>query len=239
MDGERLRSNYQSQLERLRAAERAAGREEGSVTFLPVTKSVRPATALALAAAGATALAENRAPALEEKAAAADGAETPIEWHFIGSIQRNKARRILQRARVLHSIDSLRLLEALERIAREEELTAEAYLEVRVGREQQKHGFLPEELGPALEAAAALSQRVRLRGIMVMGPLERGRTRAVFEEAQELARELPQRAPGLFLDDRCRLSMGMSGDLELAVACGTDLVRVGSALFEGVEEEAA
>jgi pyridoxal phosphate enzyme (YggS family) len=238
MDGERLRNNYRSQLERLHEAERAAGREEGSVTFLPVTKSVSPATALALAAAGAGALAENRAPALEEKAAAA-GPDSGIEWHFIGSIQRNKARRILQHARVLHSVDSLRLLETLERIAGEEDLTAEAYLEVRVGREEQKHGFLPEELATALESALGLSRRIRLRGIMVMGPLDRSRTREVFEEARDLAQQLPQRAPGLFLEDRCRLSMGMSGDLELAVACGTDLVRVGSALFEGVEEEAA
>ena len=238
MNGERLRNNYRSQLERLRAAERAAGREVGSVTFLPVTKSVLPATALALAAAGAPALAENRAPGLEQKVEAA-GPSATIEWHFIGSIQRNKARRILQRARVLHSVDSLRLLETLERIACEEDLTAEAYLEVRVGREAQKHGILPEELDPVLRAARERSQRIRLRGIMVMGPLDRGRTREVFEEAQELAVQLPLRAPGLFLKDRCRLSMGMSGDLELAVACGTDLVRVGSALFEGVEEEAA
>lgn len=239
MDGQRLRTNYRQQLERLRAAERAAGRAEGSVTFLPVTKSVRPEVALALAREGATALAENRAPAFQEKVDAAAGAGLPIEWHFIGSIQRNKARRILRGARVLHSIDSLRLLETLERVAAEEELEAAAYLEVRVGREEQKHGFLPEELDEVLEGARSLLSRLRLAGIMVMGPLERSRTAVVFEEAQQLAEQLPRRAPGLFEGDRCALSMGMSGDLELAVACGSDLVRVGSALFEGVGGAAA
>lgn len=232
-----LEDNLRAVRARIDRAAARAGRAPSDVALLPVTKAVPAAVARALCAAGCGDLGENRADALEEKAAAL--ADLAPRWHFIGHLQRNKARRVVRLADVIHAVDTQRLLLDLERLAAEEDRRPALYLQVHATGEPEKHGFAPAELDAAVEHAARFPH-VRLLGLMAMGPREDpdgARTRAVFALVHELAARLERAHPGAFEGGRCRLSMGMSGDLEDAVAAGATLVRVGSALFAGVHGE--
>ena len=237
----RLVRNLGALERRIAAAARSAGRSPEEVRLLPVTKSVSSEVARELAELfeeGTAELAENRAPELEAKAAALTGGPA-VRWHFIGHIQRNKARRVVRIAEVVHSVDSVRLVETLGRVAAEEGRRLAIYLQVDRTGEEQKHGLDEAEL-PAALAAVAAAEALELRGLMAMGPLEEraGRTaRDVFDEVAALARRLEVERTDLFAGGRCELSMGMSGDLEAAVAAGSHVVRIGSSLFEGVGRE--
>ena len=212
--------------------------------LVAVTKTVNPDATAALVDAGASELGENRAAPFAEKADSleaqfARSAGEVHRWHFIGHLQRNKARRVLERAHVLHSVDTPRLAESIARIAAELRRTIEVFVEVNLTGEAQKHGHAPGELGPTLDVLAA-SPWIRVLGLMAMGPLvetEDVTTESVFSCAGSLARALEsERGPSTFHEGRCRLSMGMSGDLEVAIRNGATHVRVGSALFEGLDE---
>jgi pyridoxal phosphate enzyme (YggS family) len=228
-----LHENLKRLKERLHDAERASSRPLGSVQLLPVTKSADLRLTLELARAGELELAESRVSGLEEKASHLADEGVEVHWHFIGHLQRNKARRVLKIAQVIHSVDSLRLIESLARIARDEKLRPAIYLEVLLSGEKEKSGLDPEEINAALTAVAKAGC-FALMGIMVMGPRDSARTKEVFSQAETLAQTLQAAHPEAFDGGLCRLSMGMSADLELAVQAGSSLVRVGSALFEGV-----
>ncbi|QDV07462.1 Pyridoxal phosphate homeostasis protein [Planctomycetes bacterium Poly30] len=205
--------------------------------LVAVTKTVSSEVTLALVdvmvARGLTPhLAENRADRFEEKVLAFEAAGVRPRWHFIGHIQRNKARRILERADVLHSVDSLRLAETVVRIAEELERDVEVFIEVNLTGETEKHGLLAAGVPEVLEVLAA-SPQVQVAGLMAMGPARDLRTvDEVFFEIAALARDLELQSPDLLSGGKCRLSMGMSGDLEAALQHGSRFVRIGSALFE-------
>ncbi|MEM9380472.1 MAG: YggS family pyridoxal phosphate-dependent enzyme [Planctomycetota bacterium] len=231
-----LRRNLASVRHRLDAAAAQTGRP--SPTLVAVTKTVPNEVALALHALSQEHLAENRADPFVQKVAAFDAAGQRPVWHFVGHLQRNKARRVLEHVDVLHSVDSRRLAETVIRITDELRRDVDVFLQVNFTGETEKHGLRSDEAG---DVATLLGQagHVHLRGLMAMGPLaEREGARTVdevFGEAAARARELQRAVPGAFVEERCELSMGMSGDAEAAIARGSDLVRVGSALFEGVE----
>ncbi len=221
-----LESNLAGVRARIRSA--AARRGEGSVVALvAVTKSVSPERAAELVALGQRELGENRADELERKAAwfAARGIE--VRWHFLGHLQRNKVRRVARIADVLHSLDSLALARDLESAAAEAGRTLEVYVQLKLWPEEAKTGLEPAELPALLEALAQLPH-LRFAGLMAMAPLEEGP-----EAARTVFRELARRARAI--GPQCRTSMGMSGDFELAIAEGADVVRVGSALYEELE----
>lgn len=228
-----LQDNLKRLKARLNDAERAAGRPVGSVQLLPVTKTADPTLTLELARTGELDLAENRVSLLEQKATELSAAGVQVRWHFIGHLQRNKARRVLKLAEVIHSVDSLRLIETLARIAEEEKLRPRIFLEVLLSGEKEKSGFSPANVNSAVEAVIA-AKCFDLEGIMVMGPRESDGTQQVFQRASTLAQGLFDAFPDAFSKGHCQLSMGMSGDLELAVAEGSHVVRVGSALFKGL-----
>ena len=230
-----------------RARRSALGGASDEVVLVAVTKSVEPEVAAELVRLGQVDLGENRAPELERKAAHfAERAATPgggkglaPRWHFIGHLQRNKARRVVRLAHSIHSVDSLALLETLQRVAGEEGRRPRIYLQVDVAGEDSKGGFDPAEVPAALERARACHALVTA-GLMAMAPLaapaERAaNARATFAELARIAGELPRDA---FEDGRPRLSMGMSADFELAIEEGADLVRVGSALFGSATHDA-
>lgn len=212
-------------------------------TLVAVTKHVEPEVAALLArleldARGACDLGESRVPEFERKVAhlkAAGLGATGLRWHFLGHLQRNKARRVVRLAHVLHSVDSLRLLDTLGRLAAEEGRCPQLFLQVKLTEEQTKGGLDPDELPAALSAAA--EHDLSLLGLMGMAPLEpdpaqrRDRARTAFRRLAALARKLPSE---VFVDGRVRLSMGMSGDFEDALSEGADCVRIGSLLFEGL-----
>jgi pyridoxal phosphate enzyme (YggS family) len=214
-----------------------SGRSAGDITLVAVTKYVSANLIRPLIAAGCTDLGESRPQHLWEQAAAL--AELPIRWHFIGHLQRNKARKTLPLVAMIHSIDSPRLLATIQ-----EERTHLALgegcgplpvlLEVNISGEPAKHGFAPEAVEPFLTELPSYAN-VAVRGLMCMASLEGGQdvARRDFAALRRLRDQLRSRCPpGASLD---HLSMGMSGDFEAAIEEGATLVRVGSALFEGIE----
>lgn len=228
-----LESNLKSVRGAIGAAAVRSGRDAAAVRLLAVTKSVDPAAAADLCALGQTDLGENRADELERKSRflAEHGARP--RWHFIGHLQRNKARRVVERAGVIHSVDSLALLIAIDRLAAELDKEVALFLQVKLYPELEKTGLDPNEVAGVVDRARAL-EHVRLWGLMTMAPLieagsERIRAaRGVFEGLRDLSRKLDRRA---FHEERVQLSMGMSDDFEIAIAAGSDWVRIGTRLF--------
>ncbi len=237
-----LESNLSETLGTITAEARRSGRQAEAVSLLAVTKSVGPRTAMDLARLGQRDLGENRLPSLLEKRAEFDRAGLKVIWHFIGQIQRNKARKVIQNSEVLHSVDTLRLIETLNRVASEEHRRVSIYLEVKLSDEETKHGFKPEELDEAVEKAGE-ADSLDLLGLMTMAPLPDPRqeksARTVFETLARLAREMEQDpyTSSRFKENRVQLSMGMSGDFVDAIAAGSDVVRIGSALFAGINTD--
>lgn len=239
----RLEANWRAVKQRIALACERADRDPAGVELLAVTKKVSPPLAAALCALGQADLAENRAAELERKNVALAQLGHDPHWHFIGTLQRNKARRVVQRARTVHSVDSLRLLEHLAQLASELEVRPDLYLQVNVSDESEKHGFLPRDLEGVLAAAREL-RSVEIRGLMGMAPRmsgaseseKRAAARASFDRLVALG-EAHRGAP--FAEEDPRYSMGMSGDLEEAIAAGAHVVRIGTALFEGIQDEEA
>ena len=233
-----LRQNRDDVRARLAAAAAEVRRPPEEVRLIAVTKSVSPGVALALAAAGQEDLGENRLDGLEAKAAAFRERGVAVRWHFVGHLQRNKARRVARLAHAIHGVDTRALLELLLGLRAEEGLAPGLYLQVKLADEAAKHGLAPGDV-PGL-VALARERGAPLAGLMAIAPLADGpaalrEARRVFEALAELARALPGDA---FAEGRPRLSMGMSGDLEEAVGAGADDVRIGTALFRGLEEAA-
>jgi pyridoxal phosphate enzyme (YggS family) len=146
----------------------------------------------------------------------------PLDWHFIGRLQANKAREVLRRFGTLHSLDSLPLAERLRRLALEEGVSPVVFVQVKLRPDPTKTGFDPDALRAAWPRLMELAP-LRLRGLMTLSPrgLEPAERLALFQECAALAREL--QLP--------ELSMGMSGDWREAVAAGSTWIRLGSALF--------
>lgn len=209
-----------------------SGRTANEIQLVGVTKYVESDVARALSDAGCLALGESRPQQLVEKANAL--ADTSIQWHMIGHLQRNKVRRVLPITSLIHSGDSLRLLEAIDRIATEDDLPGiRVLLEVNVSGEEAKHGFAPEDVKPALAPLAQLTH-VEIAGLMCMARrASQGEgARRDFAKLRELRDQLRADCPDSISLDA--LSMGMSGDYADAIREGATIVRVGSALFEGV-----
>jgi hypothetical protein len=212
---------------RVAAAARRAGRDPGGVTLVAVTKTVTPAVATAVAELGTLDLGESRPQELWKKAAAVPAAR----WHLIGHLQRNKLDRTVPLVSLVHSVDSNRLLNALDAFGRRRGVPVPVLLEVNCSREEAKGGLRPDDL-PALGDTLVSGVGVEVRGLMTMAAYsdDPGAARPVFAELRQL-RDRLRAATGLPLPD---LSMGMSGDFEVGVEEGATLVRVGSTLFEGL-----
>jgi len=216
---------------RIDDAARAAGRDPNEVTLLGVTKYVEPDVAMLLFDAGLADLAESRPQQLWRKADSFG--DLPVRWHMVGHMQRNKVRRSAPLISVLHSLDSPRLAVALNSIMAEESRRLPALIEVNISGDERKHGFMPDDVEPLLSDLAELPH-LEIRGLMAMAALEGGPDRARHDFAalrrlrERLRRNCP---PGLAMDE---LSMGMSGDFAEAIAEGATIVRIGTALFEGV-----
>ena len=162
----------------------------------------------------------------------------PMRWHLIGHLQRNKVPRTLPLVSLIHSGDSLRLLEAIDQDAAAQcSRRVPVLIEVNISGDATKHGFKPDEVEPNLAAIAALSA-VEVRGLMSMASREddvdsspRTNSPSLRELRDQLANKSRRR--DIKLDE---LSMGMSGDFEAAIEEGATIVRIGSALFEGIDQ---
>ncbi|MBI2528107.1 MAG: YggS family pyridoxal phosphate-dependent enzyme [Candidatus Rokubacteria bacterium] len=210
-------------VERVRAAiERAclrAGRDPREVLLIAVSKTVDPTRIRLAVDAGVPALGENRVQEAKEKIARLGH---PVPWHLIGSLQTNKAREAVRLFDCIQSVDRLELARELDRRAQAAGRIVETLFQVNVGEEPQKGGVAPAELRAVLEQAAELPG-LRIRGLMAIPPLgpDAEAARPHFRRLREL-----RDAAGL-----PHLSMGMSGDFEVAIEEGATMVRVGTAIF--------
>ena len=206
-----------------------AGRDPAEITLVAATKVQSSDTIRAAIAAGIAVCGENRVQELT--AHLDDYAYDGAKIHFIGHLQTNKVRFVVGRVDLIESVDSPRLLEAIERQAEKLNLVQDILLEVNIGREESKGGCLPEDL-PALARQAMDLLHVRLRGLMAIPPAaaEPGENRRFFAATRQLFVDIRSQIGDNDTDIDC-LSMGMSGDYEDAIREGATLVRVGTALF--------
>jgi PLP dependent protein len=214
-----IRENVERVRERIARAAQRAGRRPDDVLLIGVSKTVDVARIRTALAAGLRALGENR---VQEAKTKVTEVGRPAAWHLVGHLQTNKVRDALEIFDVIHSLDRLELARELERRATSRGLAVEALLQVNVAGEATKGGFAPDAVGEALEAIAKLPH-VHVTGLMAIPPEgERPEdSRPWFRRLRELAER--HGVP--------RLSMGMSGDFEVAVEEGATMVRVGTAIF--------
>ncbi len=212
---------------RVAEAARRAGRTPDSVTIIAVSKTRTVDEIREVLAAGLIHLGENRVQELKEKWPAIGGSAT---WHLIGSLQTNKAKLAVEMASLIHSLDRDSLAEELARQAERRGQPCNVLVEVNVSGEESKHGITPTEL-PAFLRRISERGYLQVQGLMTMAPLSENPedARPHFRRLRELAHEVQQlRLPNI---DMQHLSMGMSGDFEVAVEEGATLVRVGTAIF--------
>lgn len=202
---------------------RARGGHGQEVTLIAVTKTHGPEAVEAAWEAGVSDVGENRVQEAEQKRPLV---QAPVRWHLIGHLQRNKARQAL-RFDLVHGLDSERLAVALHEAAMAAGQTLDVLVQINVSGEESKSGVSPMEL-PALAARLHELPQLRVRGVMTMAPFEAEETvlRAVFAGARDARAQL--QAAGHRAD---WLSMGMSGDYEIAVEEGATHVRLGTVLF--------
>jgi pyridoxal phosphate enzyme (YggS family) len=217
-------------------AARRGGRNVADVTLVAVLKQVDPQIARHLLSLQCTDLGESRPQDLWEKAEALG--DKAVRWHLVGHLQTNKVQRTLPLVSLIHSADSMRLLHAINEAAGQLKKPGAVLIEVNVSGEPAKHGFAPQELEPYLAEIAGLPH-VEVRGLMCMAGRagDLNQARRDFARLRELRDRLRRLAPSnMNLTD---LSMGMSGDFEAAIEEGATIVRIGSALFEGIDSSDA
>jgi pyridoxal phosphate enzyme (YggS family) len=230
--------------ERMVRAAESAGRRPDEITLVGVTKYVGAQEARELAAAGCTDLGESRPQELWKKAAElgragalasspTEGRPLALRWHLVGHLQRNKVARTLPLVSLIHSVDSERLLAAInEALAAEDDSGSQfdVLLEVNTSGEPAKHGLAPDDVARLLDVAPRYP-RVYILGLMTMAALKGGLGVAArnFALLRELRDRLRPIAPNCVLNE---LSMGMSADFEVAIREGATIVRIGSLLWE-------
>jgi len=247
-----IAQELRSVTERIAAAAARAGRDPSSVRIVAVTKGRPLATAQEAAAVGLLDLGENRVQEALGKMDAWPGA--PVRWHFVGHLQRNKAKHVVGRFALIHSLDSVRLADALAEAAAARDVVQDVLVEVNVAGEEQKTGCPAAEV-PALVEHASRLAHLRLRGLMTMAPYtdDVAVQRRTFAGLRELRDRLTADGRRLTADG-CRLtadgrrltadgrrltadgsldelSMGMTNDFETAVEEGATMVRLGTVLF--------
>jgi pyridoxal phosphate enzyme (YggS family) len=214
----------------IEAACRRADRSADSVQLVAVTKYAEISWIEMLVELGQTILGESRPQQLAQRAA---DLSDEITWHLIGHLQRNKVGLVLPVANMIHSIDSWRLLERINRSAKDLGLRPRLLLEVNVSGEESKDGLAPDEVRARWAEVVAL-ENVELEGFMTMAPIveDAESVRPFFRSLKELRDELADRSENKLKIPH--LSMGMSRDYSIAVEEGATIVRVGSSLYKGL-----
>ena len=210
--------------DRIRAAASRAGRDGSSVTLVAVSKAIPVDVIRQAVEAGVAILGENRVQEARDKIAALPGVST---WHLVGHLQTNKAKLAVQLFKLIHSLDSLKLAQALDRQGEQLAKPVRCLIEVNLGGEESKSGMTEDGVRPLLEAAADL-HHLRIEGLMAIPPFfpDLEQVRPYFRRLRSLRDKL--RDEGFPVAE---LSMGMTHDFEVAVEEGASLVRIGTAIF--------
>ena len=205
-----------------------AGRDPKEIKLCAATKMNDAAAVRQAIAAGVDCCGENRVQELTQKLA--ENAYEGCQIHFIGHLQTNKVRQVVGKVSLIHSIDSLRLLEAVSHEAQKQGIVQDILLEINIGSEESKSGFTPEELPEILERAAALPG-IFVRGLMAIPPIcqNSGDNNKFFQKMYQLSVDISTKK----YDNVCStvLSMGMSADYREAILCGSTMVRIGTDIF--------
>ena len=220
-----LADNLEKVQQRIRAACGRAGRDPDSVTLLAVTKSQPPEVVSAAAKLGLILFGENKVQEAKAKIPLCPG---HLRWHMIGHLQSNKCRDAVELFKMIQSVDSLSLAQEINKRAEQAATTMPVLMEVNVAGEASKFGYRPEQLLAELKELNALP-RIEIHGLMTMPPWS-----AEAEKAQphfRRLRELKERAEAVLGAPLPHLSMGMSGDFEIAIEEGATMVRIGTELF--------
>ena len=236
MDLSQIAENVFTVTEQIRQAAHRAGRSPDAVKLVAVSKYATKNDGIidALIAAGCCDFGESRPQMLMEKALHFSGQKKKLNWHLIGTLQKNKVRKVLPYLSLIHSLDSVPLIETIDRIATEESLPPiTGLLEVNISGDETKQGFRPSDVMSALDVIASLPN-INICGLMCMSGLHStdDQRRKEFAATRQLAEKLAENCP-----DNCtmqKLSMGMSDDFQIAIEAGATLVRIGSLLYENV-----
>jgi PLP dependent protein len=218
---EDLAANLAAVRKRMADAARAAGRSPDELTIIAVTKTFPASDVRLLAELGVTDVGENRA---QEAAAKHAEVGTPPRWHFVGTLQRNKAALVASFADVVHSVDRAELVQALDRAAQGRERPLDILVQVSLDDSPDRGGAHVDEV-PALAELVAGATGLKLRGVMAVAPLG-GDPVPAFARLAETAARVRAAHP-----DATWISAGMSADMEAAVAAGATHVRIGTALL--------
>ncbi|MGO4302893.1 YggS family pyridoxal phosphate-dependent enzyme [Cupriavidus sp. RAF12] len=222
-----IAANLQAVKNDIAAATQQAGRDPSTVTLLAVSKTVPPATVREAFQAGQTAFGENYVQEGLDKIAALDDLRSRIQWHFIGPLQSNKTRSVAGQFDWVHTVDRLKIAERLSAQRPDGLPPLQVCIQVNISQETSKSGVAPQDVLPLARAVAALPN-LQLRGLMAIpAPAEDpAAQRQPFAALRALLDQLRQ--SGLNVDT---LSMGMSADMDAAIAEGATLVRIGTAIF--------
>lgn len=219
-----IRSNVREVRLRISSAAKRSGRDPEGVTLLAATKNRSPAEIEEALMAGVAVAGENRVQELLAKMR-----EVEAEWDFIGHLQRNKVRHVVGVVRMIHSVDSIRLAEEIERRAYDAGVRQRVLIQVNVSGEDSKSGFQPGGVAELLLKAREF-ENVDVKGLSTIAPLSGDPevARWAFSRLAEMGRELEDQVEGFCCSE---LSMGMTGDYEVAVEEGSTCVRIGTAIF--------
>lgn len=223
-----IEENVKTVLAEIAAAARAAGREPGEVALCAATKMNDAQAVRRAIAAGVRICGENRVQELTAKLA--DDAYAGAQVHFIGHLQTNKVKQVVGKVDLIQSVDSEHLLAAISREAQKQGLCQDILLEVNIGEETAKSGFAEEDILPLVDRIDSFSN-IRLRGLMAIPPISRnpGDNLKFFLKMRQIYVDIRAKKNDNVSVD-C-LSMGMSGDFADAVAAGSTMVRIGTAIF--------
>lgn len=222
-----LKENLYDVQKRIEAACQRAGRDSREVTLIAVSKT-KPVTMIEeIMAEGVVDFGENKPQELKDKY---EVLPKNLKWHMIGHLQRNKVKYVIDKACMIHSVDSLRLAETIQQEAVKLDLIMPVLIEVNIAREESKFGVSPEETEELVRQVAQLPN-LRVEGLMTIAPFVEiaERNRVYFSNLRKLYVDI--KSKNIDNVNMCNLSMGMTGDYEIAIEEGATLVRVGTGIF--------
>ena len=229
-----IKQNLQQVNERIRQAAEKSNRNPESIRLVAVSKTVPVETIQKAIAAGVTILGESYIQEARSKISAVSLPPAPVSWHFIGHLQTNKARYAVRLFDLIHSVDSFKLAHALNREAGKINKIQAVLIQVNIAEEPTKSGIATQEALKLISEIGTLNN-LKVKGLMTMPPYFNNpeKARPYFDELRSLSDQIqkkinPDLTPNISMDE---LSMGMSGDFEVAIAAGATLVRIGTAIF--------
>lgn len=222
-----IQNNYLSVKDRVIEACKRAGRDEKEVLLIAVSKTRTKEEINEAAKAGARVFGENKPQELRDKA---DALNKDYEWHMIGHLQTNKIKYIIERACLIHSVDSYKLAEAVNKEAEKRGMTANILVQINIAEEDSKFGLNLEE-AESLIRQISLLKNVKIKGLMTVPPFVENPedNRVHFRNMRQLFIDIKEK--NIDNVDMNELSMGMSGDFEVAIEEGATMVRVGTSIF--------